>query len=215
MGFLYKLDFPSGKSYIGITSGQMKTRINNHARDARLHLTTSSVHNAWRKYGQPKIIVLAEIENYVLSETEQKAISVYGTQSPHGYNLTSGGEHFFVTDEVKEKLRIAMTGKRHSEETRKKISLVQIGRVASIETRNRMSSAHSGKKKPASTGAKLKAYLTGNPTHPMKRTEVAEKVHIKTRGRKQSEEERAMRSSLMRIAWANGAFDNRMSKRER
>ena len=91
MGILYKLDFPSGKSYIGITKRSVLGRFNSHRVGAGARNATL-VSTAWRKYGEPHLVILAIVENYLLFETEKKAIAIFKTFAPQGYNLTCGGD---------------------------------------------------------------------------------------------------------------------------
>ena len=88
---LYKLDFPSGKSYIGITTKTSKRRFIEHCRPG----IKSVVSNAIKKYGKKNvtITVLAIVDDYeLLCLIEIEAIEKYNTISPNGYNLTIGGE---------------------------------------------------------------------------------------------------------------------------
>ena len=91
MGFLYKLDFASGKSYIGVSRVSAEKRFCGHERSVRegADLLVSRV---WRKHGAPKLSVLAVVANSDLLRTEQRAVSVFNTMMPHGYNMTPGGE---------------------------------------------------------------------------------------------------------------------------
>ena len=91
MGHLYKLDFPSGKSYVGITVTSALDRFKGHRKSAR-DGSQAAVHRAWRKYGDPELSVLAVVENKMLQDAEKRAIAVFGTFGKGGYNLTPGGE---------------------------------------------------------------------------------------------------------------------------
>lgn len=91
MGELYKLDFPNGKSYIGITSVTTKERLCGHAKSVK-HGSKIPVHCAWRVHGEPIVHVLAVVEDKELSQTEIRAIKVFNTISPFGYNISAGGE---------------------------------------------------------------------------------------------------------------------------
>lgn len=90
MGFLYRLDFASGKSYIGITKKPVLRRFNAH-KPKHDQVQHSLVGRAWNKYGEPKLRVLAIVENRMLFRTERAAIKVYKTLCPKGYNLSVGG----------------------------------------------------------------------------------------------------------------------------
>lgn len=92
---IYKINFPNGKSYIGL-SNNIKRRIFEHFRDGRKDLPC---HRAIVKYfndiNDMDIEVLETIneENYkILSELERKWIKYYDTfNKDKGYNLTLGG----------------------------------------------------------------------------------------------------------------------------
>lgn len=92
---IYKINFPNGKSYIGL-SNNIKRRINEHFRDGRKDLPC---HRAIVKYFNNiedmdiEILETIEEEDYrVLSELERKWINYYDTfNKEKGYNLTVGG----------------------------------------------------------------------------------------------------------------------------
>lgn len=89
---IYKLDFPSGKSYIGVERiGRCGSRYKEHQQSAT-NGGQAVVYNAWRKYGPPIQSILAVVENEDASITEQRAIRVFRTMKPFGYNMTPGGE---------------------------------------------------------------------------------------------------------------------------
>ena len=90
--FLYKLDFPNGKSYIGVTTTMLCERINKHK------TASSLVGHGIRCHGilKDRILVVGE-RQYILS-LEKKAISKYKTLAPNGYNLSQGGEGFSSED---------------------------------------------------------------------------------------------------------------------
>lgn len=110
MGCLYRLDFPNGKSYVGITKESSARRFARHVRNA-LGGQTTALANAIRKYGAQSVTVtpVIEVEDWeLLCLAEQEAIAKWATQSPNGYNLTEGGE--------------GVVGHVHSAETRAKLS---------------------------------------------------------------------------------------------
>lgn len=92
---IYKINFPNGKSYIGL-SNNVKRRIQEHFKDGRKH---SLCHQAIVKYFKSiediDIEILEQIdeEDYqVLSDLERKWINIYNTNNKdYGYNLTVGG----------------------------------------------------------------------------------------------------------------------------
>ena len=84
-------------------------------------------------------------------ELEQLLISEYGRADLGTgtlVNLTIGGEGVVgnvLSNEVKEKLSIAVKGKKHSKKTKAKMSLAGTGRTASDETKAKLSLAKKGK----------------------------------------------------------------------
>lgn len=92
MHILYKLVFASGKAYIGQTVRSMNTRIAQH-RQATKNGSLLPVHCAWRKYGEPEVLVIAEFDTHdELHAAEKSAIIAVGTLVPNGYNVSYGGD---------------------------------------------------------------------------------------------------------------------------
>lgn len=186
MGHLYKLSFPNGKAYIGITTKTPNERFRNHMKTLR-HAKANgpSLYRAWRKYGAPTLTALAIVEDSDLYETEKRAIQFFGTLAPGGYNLTAGGEaspslHPEVRKKLsaammgvaqgplstahKEKIAAALTGMKRSAETRAKVSATKTGIKRSEETKSRISASLSGRKKKTRSAehrAKLSVAMTG------------------------------------------------------
>ena len=133
MGLIYKLNSPSGKSYIGMTLRTMEQRMKEHVR--RDSGCTFLV-NAINKYGFDSFTkeILWEGEDYQTPEMERLMISKYDTLAPNGYNLRSGGGK----------------GERASIELSKKLSKVQRevakrknnGLLGSIEKNNSAESSY-------------------------------------------------------------------------
>jgi len=91
---LYKMTSPSGKSYIGITTGRLITRMHRHRAAANAG-SQYSIHNALRKYGFKAFTVEVlddETDIDKLNKLEMQAIIEHGTLYPAGYNLTAGGD---------------------------------------------------------------------------------------------------------------------------
>lgn len=92
---LYKLSFPNGKNYIGITSRTAIHRFKEHCKSS---LRPTAIRHAIQKHGieNVKLSVLAETEDWeLLCLSEQEAIEKYNSKYPNGYNLTDGGEGVF------------------------------------------------------------------------------------------------------------------------
>ena len=91
-GELYRLDFASGKSYIGTTIKRSKERYKDHEKSVAKG-STFLVHKAWRKHGPPTLVVIMRrVPLANLLEAERQAIAQRGTLVPKGYNMTIGGE---------------------------------------------------------------------------------------------------------------------------
>lgn len=85
---LYKIDSPSGKSYIGYTSYDLKKRLREHKCSPYI------IGKAIRKYGDLiKSSILAIVDSCDEAHTLEKFyIAMFNTKVPFGYNLTDGGE---------------------------------------------------------------------------------------------------------------------------
>lgn len=144
MGILYKLTFPSGKAYIGVTRRRLSARMQDHRKRAARSRENEkfAIYEAWRKHGEPTVEILAVVENEDLAAAEIRAIEIFRTLSPQGYNLTLGGDGVRTGREVspitREKLRRANLGKKQSAETKKKRAEALKGKVCSEETRRKI-----------------------------------------------------------------------------
>ena len=155
MGTLYRLDFPSGKSYVGVTLRAPSERFRSHACAAK-DGSRCLVHQAWRKHGAPKLVVLSRLRERILFDAEKRAIAKAGTMVPNGYNMTPGGDISprtvpeiaqrmwgrKISAKTRAKMSAALKGRFFSPETRAKISAAKKGHTYSAETRRRMSEAH-------------------------------------------------------------------------
>lgn len=116
---IYKItNLINGKSYIGQTKN-FKLRMRDHIRTK-----TSLVSRAIQKYGKDtfEYIQLAIVEDCMADEIEQKAIAIFNTLSPSGYNLEEGGcLNKGCHSDTKLKLRLANIGRKHTEETKLKM----------------------------------------------------------------------------------------------
>lgn len=158
MGELYRLDFPNGKSYIGISRVSAARRYTQHAADARGQKSLRPLQQAWRKYGAPTLVVLAVLEAAELPEAEIRAIEAFGTLRPDGYNISLGGQLGAMDDpEVAAKVAAALTGRK-----------------LSADHRTKLSAAHKGVKQSAATIAKRAATLVGRTVSPETRAKISE-----------------------------------------
>ena len=128
MGFVYKLTFPSEKSYIGQTICDIHKRLEEHQ---YANSSCVAVSNAIKKYGWENVKKeWYEVPDEDLNFYEEMLVALLGTLSPGGYNLREGG---------------GSTGKL-SEETKQKMSEAQSGKTLSDEHKQKISEAHSGEK---------------------------------------------------------------------
>lgn len=137
---VYKHTTPSGKIYIGITSMNPLKRWKN----GKGYELCTAFNRAIQKYGWNNIeheILLSDLDKETACSEEQRLIKLYDSTNPeHGYNLTSGGEHYEPNKEWRERLSEANKKyyKEHPE-ARKHISEIQIGRTNSEESNRKRS----------------------------------------------------------------------------
>jgi group I intron endonuclease len=147
MNILYKLTFPNGKVYIGITTESLSRRVQRHIAYARAN-KPYAVSAAIRKYGEKSFIAehIASSKNWIdLTFIERLAIEQYNSICPFGYNMTGGGEGSYKvspSDEKRRKISESLTGRKLSEDHRRAVGLAQKGKVISAETKLKMSEAH-------------------------------------------------------------------------
>lgn len=137
MGEIYRLDFPNGKSYIGLSAVTAAARFYGHKRRAEQGSTKGILYNAWRKYGEPTLVVLAIVENSELAATEIRAIAAFNTISPNGYNLSFGGDTSPVLNkEVRAKIKVSMEARWKDPEFQENRNLVsKIKQSSSMKAR--------------------------------------------------------------------------------
>ena len=135
MGHLYRLDFPNGKSYVGITTKTPEERFAGHKKFSA-GKSSLAIHKAWRKHGEPQLVVLAVLEDADLPAAEIRAIKAFNTLVPNGYNLALGGQMCpLLNPVVAAKVSASMMGNKSS-----------IGRKLSEEHKDKIRSANKGNK---------------------------------------------------------------------
>ena len=94
MGCLYQIEFKNGQSYVGITAFTVERRFAMHEKASRNTTKKNYLYNAMRKHrGKYSVKTLAITDDWnYLCLIEQRAIQVFKTKYPSGYNLTDGGE---------------------------------------------------------------------------------------------------------------------------
>ena len=137
---VYKHTTPSGKVYIGITRQDVRKRW----RNGKGYDLCTAFHRAILKYGWENItheIIFAGLSKDEATTKEIELIDLYKSTDPSkGYNLTTGGEHYDFSADVKRAIS-ERTIKTYQDrpELRLHISEVQKGRKASSATRAKMS----------------------------------------------------------------------------
>lgn len=158
MGQLYKLDFANGKSYIGITKHEARRRFRGHKASLTAGNKGSLLYDAWRKHGEPQLVVLAVVEDADLPASEIRAIKAFNTLVPNGYNISEGGNiNPMHSDAVRAKLSAANKGKKPSEQCFAASVSARTGKCMSEETKAKMSLAAKGKPKSDAHRASIKA----------------------------------------------------------
>lgn len=117
MGFIYKITSPSNKMYVGQTKKKVpQKRWKQHCQPSSTGCT--ALKNAITKYGAENMTfeVIEECSDEFLNDQEHHWIRELGTLSPHGYNLTTGGDFCEFSEETK--VKISTTRLQKSIDTR-------------------------------------------------------------------------------------------------
>jgi group I intron endonuclease len=145
IGFIYKIEFPNGKYYIGQTTDSLEQRKKGHKQSAKNGITYC-VYNALRKYNMIDTFDLIEIDTAdtleELNEKEKRYIIEYNSyyMNGRGYNMTHGGDGtngYVYTDEVKQKMSENAKKAKRTPEGKQKSSAAQTKRYKNIEERKK------------------------------------------------------------------------------
>lgn len=125
---VYMHRFPNGKVYIGITSKKPELRWMSGK-----GYQTQNVYKAILKYGWENIehiILLSGLSKEDAEKKEIEFISAFrANEREFGYNIESGGSCSRpLSEQTKQKIRIARIGTKASEETKKKMSEARKGK---------------------------------------------------------------------------------------
>lgn len=205
---IYALTFGNGKRYIG-SSKSIRKRFYSHLSGLRRGIHRNEVmQRAFQKYGEPVCSVLVVCREIDLIQYEQALID--GLKPD--YNLSTVVGRPMLDERAREKmrrpkseshrqkLREANLGKKYSAETREKVAAARRGKRLSqqhIENAVAGRKRCSGYKMSEEQKEKLCSIRKGKWTPPAHVVEAARSANI---GRKQSDEERAMRSMVIK-AW--------------
>lgn len=212
----------NGKVYVGSTCGNVgfnrRWQLHKRQLTANVHINTH-LQYAWNKYGADafEFRIIEECTDEVLVSREQAWMDHYGSMNPErGYNIRGAGSHGEVSEETREKLSLALRGRKHSREHVKKVALANTGRKCteetkaklraftgersswfgkhhSEETKKKIRETHSGKPKTEEHRKKLRESLLGDksPWYGRRHSEESKrKIREGNLGRKPSDETR-------------------------
>jgi len=194
---IYKAtNIKNNKSYVGQTMISLDIRRSQHNHVAMKTKAKTAIHRAIRKYGIEnfKWNILRECNTVnELNEMEEYYIKEYDTFSKNGYNMTSGGKNYIVSEEARKNMSKAKSGENHpnygktlSKETRKKMSESATGKKKSEEHKEKLRIAQTGRKYSEETKQKLSKIRMGHTTS----IETRKKIGDAHRGKVVSEEAR-------------------------
>lgn len=153
----------NNKIYIGITKQIPEKR---WGKNGRGYESSPYFYNAIQKYGWDNFEHIILFENLTKDEAckkEQELIQKYNTMDRnYGYNSTSGGEMFVMSEDVRLKKSKSMLGNKNglgipcSKEKAKKISEAQKGRKLSEEHKQKLSQSAKLRHTPCSESKKEK-----------------------------------------------------------
>lgn len=138
MKYIYRIVFPNGKSYIGMTNKTPQERLKRHIYQSRVD-RKRKLYKAINEIN-PDSLYVEELECIesddvsILKKEERKFIKKYDSIN-NGYNSTKGGEggnQFFGKDNF-------FYGKHHKESTKKTLSIKHSGKKLSEETKRKIS----------------------------------------------------------------------------
>ena len=145
----------NGKIYIGQTCQKLGRYLRSDVTRALLKGEDRKPHlyNAIRKYGEDAFVIkllVEALDKEQADKLEQFFIRTLETQNKEiGYNIAAGGGgsfgyHRVISDEQKEKLRLAGLGRIQSDSTKAKISAANSGIPKSASHREKLSKAKMG-----------------------------------------------------------------------
>jgi group I intron endonuclease len=145
---IYKVLFPNGKVYIGLTSRTLKVRRWEHENVAKVgkgHLFQSALRKHWGDKSNIKWSILEK--DLTLEEANEREvfyIRVLESLNPKGYNQTIGGLASKFSEDTRMRMSIAKMGHKHSKETRLKMGLAGKGRIRTEDSNEKQAKSMKG-----------------------------------------------------------------------
>jgi group I intron endonuclease len=168
----------NSKIYVGVH------KVADTARSKKYLGSGDQIRSAIKKYGRENFIreTLAEFSSCTdVYDAEAKLVNQEFVSRDDTYNICLGGRGGVnLTEDMKNKLRIANTGKKASPETRLKMSESRKGRTLSKEHIEKLISVHIGKKRSPETRSKISAAAKGRVVS----EEVRAKIGAASKGNK-------------------------------
>lgn len=147
---VYMHTFPNGKRYIGVTKTKPEYRWNNGKGYSR-----QAVYNAIVKYGWENVaheILSSGLTQKEAERQEKEYIKKYRSNSKEfGYNIAEGGNTtsgIKLTKERRQQISECNRQRVMSQETKEKLRLANLGKKANNETKQRMGDQRKGAKNP-------------------------------------------------------------------
>lgn len=168
----------SGGVYFG-RSVDVNDRLIHHRNELRRNVHHNKrLQNAWNKYGEDAFNLeciwecqqedLCELEGFILELMwGDKRLYNHHKLSYGGFEPGNKLGCFTRSQETRQKMRLAFTGREFSEEHRAKIAASKTGTKASQETKQKMSALRIGKPRPQSWHEKMSGKFIGknNPMY--------------------------------------------------
>lgn len=118
-----------------------------------------SIHKHGQSSFQVDVLLQCRLED--MNYYEELFINRFGTLSPSGYNLDTGGRNGrIISEETRRKMSENRQGIRHTQETRERLRTANTGNSHTNETRAKMSTTRKGKERDIANHRDLPKYIS-------------------------------------------------------
>jgi group I intron endonuclease len=179
----------NGMVYVGVH------KLANTARSKKYLGSGDRIKAAIKKYGRENF-VRETLEEFSSCDdvyaAEAKVVTEDFVKRNDTYNICLGGRGGVnLTEEMKNKLRVANIGRKASPETRIKMSESHKGKIRSAEHSAKLSNSNKGKIRSAEHSAKISAAKKGKNLGRIVSKETKEKIRVANTGKKHTDETKA------------------------